>query len=188
MANEFLRETLFAQFYVLCNCSGVEAARRAGYGGDTATLAVQASRLLRRAKVRDILAEQRRLLAMDHREAIQRMSEMARASMDDFLDEDGHLDVETARRNGKVWLVKALEEERWFDKAGQEHVVRKIRLHDAQQALTTIMKFHHLLSELLAARDLPRDEDELDRMIEVELQRVKGPRAQRFLQGTTEGT
>src|SRR5262249_35221200 len=134
----------------------------------------------------DRLAEHRRTLAMDHLEAIQRMSEMARASLDDFLDERGQLDLETARRNGKLWLVKALEEERWFDKAGQEHVVRKIRLHDAQHALTTVMRFHHLLDSLVAARDLPRDERELDRLIEAELQRVKGPRAVAIIEGIAE--
>jgi hypothetical protein len=60
---------------------------------------------------------------------------------------------------------------------------RKIRLHDAQQALTTIMRFHHLLDSLLAARDLPRDERELDRLIEIELQRVKGSRAVALIEG-----
>src|SRR5262249_58126850 len=72
---------LFADLYLACNCNGTEAARRAGYKGNDVTLRSVASENLTKPLVIDRLAEHRRTLAMDHLEAIQRMSEMARASL-----------------------------------------------------------------------------------------------------------
>ena len=68
------------------NCNGTEAARRAGYKGDGNTLKVQASRLLTRPHVQAALHERRHAIEMDATETLQRLSEIARASAEDFVD------------------------------------------------------------------------------------------------------
>lgn len=148
-----IQEALFVEAYLACNCNGTEAARRAGYKGDGDTLEVQASRRLTRANVRDALDARRQKAAVGAWETLQRLSDHARASIEDFLDDACSLDLTKAREAGKRPLVKELTERIIPTKDGDIRQTT-ITLHDAQTALITLMKHHGLLKDdLRAGRD-----------------------------------
>jgi len=112
------------------------AAIRAGYSAKTAE--VQASQILRKLKVQAAVNLGLQLHAMPADEVLARIAAHARGSMDDFLDEGGDIDLQQARKRGKLHLVKA----RSVTKEGE-----RIELHDAQAALALLAKHHGLLVE-----------------------------------------
>ena len=83
------RERRFAIAYLKTEGNGVEAARLAGYRGTKASLAVTASRLLKRAKVRALLdahaKKLERRLGMDVEEIIDRIGMQAQSNLGAFL-------------------------------------------------------------------------------------------------------
>ena len=73
-----LQEGLFVEHYLACNCNGTEAARRAGYAGADLTLAVQANRLLSRAKVQEALEKRRLTIEMSANEVLAELAKVGR--------------------------------------------------------------------------------------------------------------
>ncbi len=112
------RETLFALKYVQLGCNGTRAAKAAGYKGDRPTLAAIASENLRKPKVREILAQVRSEEIMDAIETLHAVTELARGSLEDVLDEEGHIDIKVARERGKLHLVHEYTEEEWMERTG----------------------------------------------------------------------
>ena len=169
-----LKEALFAAKYVKYNCNGTRALRSLGHKGKPAVLAETASRLLRNGKVQQALAEIRHDATMDAMEALQRMSEIARGTMEDFLSkgpDEGekvlHLDLMKARRLRKLHLLKSYTED-----PNEHGVKRKIELYPADAALKSMMQFLGLLEK--GHRDIPKDERELNSLLAAELVRIKG--------------
>lgn len=169
------RDVVFALAYVRNNCNGTRAARAAGYSGSSATLRARASRMLRKDNVQETLARLRHEMTMDALEALQRMSDIARGSMEDFLDKDNHIDLKKARRGRRLHLLKTIREKEWMEGQGEEKtrvVERRIELYPADGALKTMMQFLGLLEA--TRRDVPKDPREMDAMLVAELIRVKG--------------
>lgn len=170
------RAVLFALAYVRNNCQGVRAARIAGYKGTPAELATAASTLLRTPKVQRVLAQVRHEMTMDALEALQRMSDMARGTMADFLDVHGRIDLAKARRKKKLHLLKSVKEKEVtttnLEGGTETRIERYVELYPADGALRTMMQFLGLLES--ARRDIPKDDRELDAMLVAELIRVKG--------------
>jgi phage terminase small subunit len=132
------KQRTFALEYIICK-NGTEAARRAGYAGDDATLAVTASRLLRNAKVVAFINERFAEMAMRADEVIARMSEQAAADMGDFIDVKHNwmsINLERAKQNNKLHLIKKIKQ----GKYGVE-----LELYDAQAAQRTLAQHHGLL-------------------------------------------
>jgi len=132
------KQRTFALEYIICK-NGTEAARRAGYAGDDATLAVTASRLLRNAKVVEFINERFAEMAMRADEVIARMSEQASADMGDFIDVKHNwvsINLERAKDNNKLHLIKKIKQ----GKYGVE-----LELYDAQAAQRTLAQHHGLL-------------------------------------------
>lgn len=168
------RDRQFAEAYLLTNCNGVEAARMVGHQGSDDALAVAASRHLKKSGVQGILAERRQELAMDALEVVQRLSDQARASLDDCLDEDGRFDIAKARRMRRMHLLSELTSKTTTSKDGDTFVEVKVKMHSSQTALITLAKYHGLLTEILAVRDLPKTDAELLKLLKSELERVTG--------------
>lgn len=128
------RQRVFIEEYLTCwNAS--EAARRAGYSHPTKL----GSRMLAMNEIAAEIGERMRQKAMTADEAIARLAQHARGSMDDFLDEDGRIDLGKARDRGVMHLIKAYTENRKIGK--------KIELYDAQAALGLIGKHLGILSD-----------------------------------------
>ena len=174
------REERFCLEYVRNNCNGTKAAKAAGYAGTEAVLAVTASQVLGRTKVQERLRELRKDVAMDATEVLQRLTEIARNSIEPFLNETtNEIDLARARELGVLHLAEEItqRERRRQGPSGQVEleVVTRVKLHSALDALRLLAKHHALLTDVQEVRDLPKDERRLDALIEHHLKRTLGP-------------
>lgn len=150
------KQRRFVDEYVIC-LNGTEAARRAGYAGDDASLASQASHLLRNDKVLHAIDSALKQFAMPAYEVLGHLSDIGRGDIADTLSVGGRIDVLEAKRRGKSQNIKRIKEKvtTFTDKDGQEHetVETEIEMYDRQQALNTLAKFHALLIDRLKVVD-----------------------------------
>jgi len=126
------RQKIFVEEY-LKSFNAADAARKAGYSERTAR-AIGAENLTKpdiAAAIRARLDER----AMSADEVLDRLADQARNSIDDFLDDDGRLDLLKARAAGKLHLVKKLS-------STQQGTT--IELYDAQAALALLGRTHKL--------------------------------------------
>jgi phage terminase small subunit len=103
------KQKVFVLEYLVC-FNATEAAERAGYKGNRATLAVVGLENLRKPKIR---AEIKRFLidmTMMQEEALARIAQQARGSMGDFLSMDDYgrirFDLEQAKKAGAMNVVQ----------------------------------------------------------------------------------
>lgn len=128
--------------------NGTKACIRAGYSEKTA--AEQASRLLKNVKVQELIQIRLNELSMASEEALKRLADIARGSVEPFLraNEDGrvfiNLGSEEAKDNynllRKVKQTKTVT--RGKDDYEREEVRTEFELHDAKSALVDILKMH----------------------------------------------
>lgn len=130
-----LKQQAFVEAYIDCGFNASEAARRAKYQGKPN---VTGARLLANVNIKAAVAQAMSERAMPSYEVLARLAEQARGTMDDFLDEDGSIDIQRARERGKLHLVKT----RAITKEGE-----RIELYSAQSALEILAKHHSLLTD-----------------------------------------
>lgn len=127
----------FIEEYIKCR-KGAEAARRAGYAERSAK--VTASRLLTNANVLAEIEAHTKDNAAGINEAISRLSDIARVTMEDFISFTHGpypafvLDLGKARERGVLHLIKKLE----YDKDGNP----KIELYSAFDANKFIVELN----------------------------------------------
>lgn len=141
MALTALQQKFIAEYLQCFNAS--EAARRAGYSPNAA--GQQGYSNLRHPEIAEVINKYFDDYMMDAKEALTRLSDMARGTIEDFVDVDPNLDrafflnFNKAKENGKLHLIKKLK----YNINGHP----EIELHDAQAALIQIAKHHGLLKE-----------------------------------------
>lgn len=141
MALTGLQQKFIAEYLQCFNAS--EAARRAGYSENAA--GQQGYENLRKPEIAEVINKVMDDMMMDAREALARLSDMARGSIDDFVDIDPtlknavFLNFNKAKQGNKLHLIKKLK----YNAQGYP----EIELHDAQTALITIAKHHGLFKE-----------------------------------------
>jgi phage terminase small subunit len=128
------KQRLFVEAYLTC-WNATEAARQAQYAGDDVTLASIGYENLRKPQIAGYVRQRLSEAAMTADEVLSRLADQARSSMADFLNETGRIDLELARKNGKLHLVKS----RSVTKEGE-----RIELYSAQEALALLGKHHGL--------------------------------------------
>jgi hypothetical protein len=142
-----VKQQAFCRAYVRNNGNGVQAAREAGYRGTDATLRTVASENLTKPNVKAFLKQ----IAEDAQksqggsnfsimcinEALQRTSVLARASLDDILDEHGRFDLAKARRTAGIYAIKRAT----FHRSGK---IKSVELRDKNGALELMGKHHDL--------------------------------------------
>ena len=151
-----IRAEAFAAKYIQHNCCGARALRALGAKGSVQSLSTQAAQLLKKLEVQAALSAIRKEIAMDAPDVVGRMSDMARASLEDFLNRDGRVDLAKARRLGKLHLARKVRIETRKADDGSEIVNAQVELYDAQAALKTMMEYHGLLSDILELRKVPK--------------------------------
>src|SRR4051812_20270005 len=144
-----VKQQAFCRAYVRNNGNGVQAAREAGYRGTDATLRTVASENLTKPKVKAFLKQiaedaqksqgDSKFSIMCINEALLRTSILARASLDDILDERGRFDLAKARRTAGIYAIKRVT----FDRSGK---VKSVELRDKNGALELMGKHHDLWS------------------------------------------
>lgn len=129
-----------------CNMVGSRAAIAAGYSEKTARK--RASTLLARPDVQAAVQQLLEEKVMSASEVEARLGDHARADIDEFLDDEGFFDIELARAAGVTHLIREWESNEIYDKDGNHIRTRtKVKLHDAQAALTTLAKRHGMLRD-----------------------------------------
>lgn len=137
-----MRRRVFIDEYLKC-FNAQESAIRAGYSPKTAG---QQGWLLIHNPV--ILEEiQKRLddIHMSSNEALTLLAKHARGDIGKFVDDDGNLDLATARKNGLMPLVKRIRKKKakYSHKGGiNETETQDIELYSAQDALDKILRAH----------------------------------------------
>ena len=121
------KQQVFVNEYLKCfNAS--EAARRAGYTGRPDVIG---SRLLGIVGIKTAIDARIAESQMSADEALIRVSQHAKASITDVIDDEGHIDWDKVTQNG--YLVKSISPGRWGT---------RIEIVDSQSALDKILKVH----------------------------------------------
>lgn len=156
------KQKLFADFYVgdaLFN--GTKAARLAGYEGDSNTLAVTASRMLRIAKVLQYIEEKLVVHAMGVNETIARLAEIARGNVDDVLDDKGFFSLTVARQNNKTHLLKKIKAKRTIKQKKTEvrEDMRSFMAEDEIEEISSEVEiiYEEVEFEMYSAHEAQRD-------------------------------
>jgi phage terminase small subunit len=132
------KQQAFIEYYLTCwNASA--AARRAGYSEKTAPS--QGQRLLKNVEVSRAIEQRMGELKMSSNEALLILTEHARGSLNDFINENDQIDLDRARAAGKMHLVKKYKTTKRTIKDMTEETV-EIELHDPQAAAVHIGKHH----------------------------------------------
>jgi len=145
------KEQRFIDEYIVC-LNGTEAASRAGYGGERSSLAVTATRLLRKAKISHAVHMRLDALAMPANEVLAQVTDISRNDMGDMLNSMGAIDISEAMRRGKTNQIKRYKSKvtTITEKDGTEREIieTEIELYDRQGALNTLAKYHDLTNTI----------------------------------------
>lgn len=134
------KRRVFIEEYLQC-WNGAEAARRAGYAHPRQ----EASRLLSNDDILARVTARIDELTMTADEALIRLADQARASIEDFIEFDSYgsrvwrVDLQGAQESGKLHVLKKLS----YDAEGHP----RLELHDSQRALELILKIHGAFKE-----------------------------------------
>lgn len=144
------RQRLFVEAY-LANPNGVQAAKAAGYKGNDRTLSVVAAENLAKPNIAVLIEKRVEEAAMPANEVLQRLSEHARASLADLLDDDGQFNLAKARADKKDHLLKKLKVKKFIttSQKGNEYetITYEYEIHDPQAALVHLGRFHKLFTD-----------------------------------------
>lgn len=131
----------FADCYLANGFNGTKAAIEAGYAPKGAH--VQASRLLKNAKVIDYIESRMKALSMRADEVIYRLSEHGRGDLRDFAG----LTIGELKEHPKGWLIKKVKSSTRVLLDGSLEQKVELEIHDPQAALALMAKIRKLLVE-----------------------------------------
>lgn len=147
MAKLTPKQRKFIIEYFKCGMNATEAAARAGYAGDRATLAVTGFDNLRNPKIREQIEKRMEADAMSASEVVARLSAIARTDMSEFITiKHGitFLNAEKAEAAGVLHLIKKV-------KIKDEGI--EVELYDKQAALVQLGKYHALFTDRVKIDD-----------------------------------
>lgn len=142
------RQQLFVVAYLDNGWNASQAAIAAGYSDKCST--VTGSKLMANANIRAAIDEGLKAGQLSADQVLKRLAEMATVNLADFVDQDGKINDEVFRKKG--YLVKKHKSKTVVirGKEGdlpEEHTDREIELHDAQNALIHIGRYHKLFKD-----------------------------------------
>lgn len=146
-----IKQRQFVDHYILC-MNGTEAARRAGYDGNEATLAVVASQNLRNHKILRELDRRLSDYTMQANELLVHLTDIARGDIGDVLNSMGGIDPLEAKRRGKSHLIKRYKT-KTVTGDDEEIFEAEVEMYDRLDALKTLAKFHSLLVDRIKIDD-----------------------------------
>ena len=133
------RQRNFAVFYVSNGGNGADAARRAGYAEKTASKV--GGQMAKSPRIRAAVLAVREWffarMVLTKNEALALLSEYARGSLGDMLDESGTLNASAVKRHGRV--VESYDEQQTMTEGGNS-VRRRVKLRDPRAAIETLGK------------------------------------------------
>jgi phage terminase small subunit len=136
------KQKLFAAAYIE-TLNATEAARRAGYDGTDASLAVIGHENLKKPKIKTLIDEYLNEYAMSAAEVLYHLTDIARGDYGDMLNSMGAPDASTAQENKKTHLIKKVRT-KTITTDEQEIFEVEIEPYDRLKALDLLAKFHQL--------------------------------------------
>lgn len=133
------KELRFCQLYAQC-LNGAKAARGAGYS-ENADKEI-ASRLLTKANIKPVVKYYLEQAVMPVEEAVKRLSDMGRGNFEHFVKEDGTVDLNSDTAKSNIGLIKKVKQTKKIGYDDTEIVSTEIELHDAKDALKTILEVY----------------------------------------------
>lgn len=131
--------------------NATEAARIAGYEGNDNVLGVTGHENLRNPKIAAEINRRMNEAAMSANEVLAILSNQARGSLADVLNDEGEFDLAEAKQRGTDKLLKKLKVRRSVrrTKDGEEieDVTHEFEIHDPQSAAVHVGKFHKLFTD-----------------------------------------
>lgn len=143
------RQENFCLKYVELGCNGGEAVLAAGYNCKPSVAYTVATENLKKPQIAARIAELRQRLEdatiMDVRERRQRLSEIARANLTDYVTETG-IKVDGASPNRAA--LAGMQTKIVYHKKGREpEVVTDVKLHDPVRAIDTLNRMDKIYSD-----------------------------------------
>jgi phage terminase small subunit len=132
------KQRAFVEAYLANGFNATKAAIAAGYSEKTAYSI--GSENLRKPEISEAVKQRLAELTMSADEALMRLSQQARGTMEDFLDDNrSTIDLAAADRAAQLHLIK-----KFTHHIGEKHETVSIELYDAQAAQLAILKEQHL--------------------------------------------
>lgn len=150
-----IKQRLFVDYYLIC-LNGTEAARLAGYDGDTASLSTIASENLRKHEVLKAIEARLERLTMSANEVLIHLTDIARGDIADTLNAAGGIDPLEAKRRGKSHLIKRFKTKS-ITSEEQDIYETEVEMYDRLDALKTLAKYHALLIDRVKVDDWRSD-------------------------------
>lgn len=145
------KQLVFANEYLKC-LNATEAARRAEYKGNDATLAQVGYENLRKPDIAEYIAAEFEKHTMSTAEVLYRITSIARGDIGDVLDSKGNLDLLKAKDNGKSFLIRKVKS-RTFTTEDSDVTEGEVEPYDALRALELLAKYHQLLTTRIQIDD-----------------------------------
>ena len=166
-----IKHQRFVEEY-LQNSNATDAYQTVYPGVNRTTAASNGWRLLRNARIAEAIQARLDQAAMPADEVLSRITDHARADIDDFLNADGSFDLTKARRGKRTALLKKLKTKTTTRTVGEMEVQTvevEFELHDAQAALVHLGKYHKLFIDRSENRNYDID---LSKLTNEQLERV----------------
>lgn len=122
-----------------------EAARRAGYKGNSSTLAHIGWENYRKEQIQEYIKQKLDESAMPAEEVLERLARMARANIADFAHVQTQVDL--GDLGDKGLLVKKFKRKRTYTQAGNEYEEIELELYPADVNLERIGRYHGLFTD-----------------------------------------
>ncbi len=137
-----LKQKLFVEAYLgEAHGNATEAARIAGYEGNSKTLEAVGRQNLANTRIAALVAERVADAALTADEVLGLLKDHATSTMADFVDVDGptwRLNLTKAEDAGKMHLIKSISSTKYGP---------RIELYDAQAAAVHLGRYHHLFTD-----------------------------------------
>lgn len=146
------KQKLFADFYVgEARFNATKAAVLSGYSEKTAKSI--GSENLTKPDIQAYIDTRLKELTLGANEVLARLTDIANGSIEDVLDESGNFDYKTAKKTGKLPLLKKLKR-----KTTSKKVDSQTEEHDGQsETLETSLVFEEVEFEMYSAHEALRD-------------------------------
>lgn len=138
-----IKQRLFIDHYIVC-MNATEAARRAGYEGDDASLAQIGYLNLRKVEILREVDSRLKHFTMSANEVLIHLTDIARGDLADAVNTMGGIDVTEAIRRGKSGNIKRFKTKTIIGEEEEIHEA-EVEMYDRLDALKTLAKFHSLL-------------------------------------------
>lgn len=141
-----IKHQRFVEEY-LQNSNATDAYQTVYPGVSRTSAATNGWRLLRTARIAEAIQARLDQAAMPADEVLARITDHARADVDDFLSADGAFDLTKARRAKRTGLLRKLKTKTTTRTIGEMEVETtevEFELHDAQAALGMLGKYYKL--------------------------------------------